>query len=80
MKKSLKDPVKIFWSIKISCEAINKLKSRGFCAACLNTYDYSTFYTTLSHNLIKDKPEDFVERIFQRIGSLYIVCNGRRVF
>ena len=34
-------------------------------------------YTTLPHNLIKDKLADLIERIFQRECSLYIACNGR---
>ena len=56
------------------------LKSRGFRAASLSTYDFSTLYTTLLHNLIKDKLMDFIERIVQREGSLYISCNDRYVF
>ena len=32
----------LFWSIKNSCEVINKLKSRGFRASSLSTYDFST--------------------------------------
>ena len=45
----------LFWSIKISGEVLNKLKSRGFRATNLSTYDFSTLYTTLPHNLIKEK-------------------------
>ena len=45
----------LFWSIKNSGEILNKLKSRGFLASGLSTYDFSTLYTTLSHNLIKKK-------------------------
>ena len=37
---------KIFWSIKNSGEILIKLKSRGFLASCLSTYDFSTLYTT----------------------------------
>ena len=36
----------------------------------------STLYTTLPHNLIKDKLVDLIERIFQRQGSLYIAMIG----
>ena len=43
-----------FWSIKNSGEVLNKLKCRGFRATSLSTYDFSTLYTTLPHNLIKD--------------------------
>ena len=69
----------LFWSIKNSCEVLNKLKSRGFRASSLSTYDFSTLYTTLPHNLIKDKLVDLIERTFQREGSLYIACNDRNL-
>ena len=45
----------LFWSIKISGAILNKLKSRGFLASRLSTYDFSTLYTTLPYNLIKEK-------------------------
>ena len=37
------------------------------------------FYSisTLSHNLIKDKLVDLIERTFQTEGSFYIACNDR---
>ena len=54
----------LFWSIKNSCEVLNKLKSRGYRASSLSTYDFSTLYTTLPHNLIKDKLVDLIERTF----------------
>ena len=47
--------INLFWSIKNSCEILNKFKSRVFLAMCLSTYDFSTLYTTLRHNLIKEK-------------------------
>ena len=78
VKKSMTGPVKnLFWSIKNSCEVLNKLKSRGFRASSLSTYDFSTLYTTLHHNIIKDKLGNLMERIFQREGSLDISCNDR---
>ena len=45
----------LYWSIKNPGEILNKLKSRGFLASGLSTYDLSTLYTTLPHNLIKKK-------------------------
>ena len=45
----------MFWSIQNSGEVLSKLKSRGFSATSLSTYDFSTLYTTLPHNLIKEK-------------------------
>ena len=43
-------------------------------------YDFSTLYTTLPYNLIKDKLIDFIEKIFQREGSPYLACNDRNAF
>ena len=45
----------LFWSIKNSGEILDKLKARDFNATSLSTYDFSTLYTTLPHNSIKDK-------------------------
>ena len=70
----------LFWSIKDSCEVLNKLKSRGHRASSLSTYDFCTLYTTLPYNLIKDKLVDLIERTFQREGSLYIACNDKNAF
>ena len=75
----MKGPVKCFWSIKNSCEVLNKLKSRGFRASSLSAYNFSTLYTTLPNNLIKDKLVDLIKRTFQREGSLYIAYD-RNVF
>ena len=46
----------------------------------MSTYDFSTLYTTLPHNLIKDKLIDLIERTFQREGSPYLACNDRNAF
>ena len=70
----------LFWSIKNSGEVLNKLKSRWFRATSLSTYDFSTFYTTLPHNLIKEKLINLIEWTFKREGSPYIACNERQAF
>ena len=70
----------MFWSIKNSGEVLNKLKSRGFRATSLSTYDFSTLYTTLPHNLIKEKLINLIEWTFKREGSPYIACNERHAF
>ena len=46
----------------------------------LSTYNCSTLYTTLPHNLIKDKCIDLIERTFNREGSPYLACNDRNAF
>ena len=45
----------LFRSIKNSGKVLNKLRPRGFRATSLSSYDFSTFYATLPHNLIKEK-------------------------
>ena len=51
----MRDPV------KTSFEILDKLKARDFNATRLSTYGFSTLYTTLPHNLIKDKLIDLIE-------------------
>ena len=70
----------LFWSIKNSGEVLNKLKSRGFLATSLSTYDFSSLYTTLPHNLIKGKLVNLIEWTFKRECSPYIACNERQAF
>ena len=70
----------LFWSIKNSGDVLNKLKSRGFRATSLSTYDFSTLYTTLPHNLIKEKLINLIEWTFKRESSPYIACNERQAF
>ena len=69
-----------FWSIRYSSENLDKLKARDFNATSLSTYDFSTIYTTLAHNLIKDKLIDIIERTYNREDSPYLACNVRNAF
>ena len=65
IKMYMRDPVKIYFGLlKNSGEILDKLKARDFNASSLSTYDFSPLYTTLPHNLIKDKLIDLIERIF----------------
>ena len=54
------------------------MKSRGFLASGLSTYDFSTLYTTLPHNLINEKLTELIEQTFNREGSLYLACNDKK--
>ena len=67
-------------SIKKSGEILDKVKARDFNATSLSTYDFSTLYTTLPNNLIKDKLIDLIEIIFQSEGSPYLACNDKNAF
>ena len=47
----------------------------------LSTYDFFTLYTTLPHNLIKEKLLDLIERTFYKNeGKLYLICNDKKSF
>ena len=70
----------MFWSIQNSGEVLNKLKYRGFRWTSLSTYDFSTPYTTLPHNLIKEKLINLIKWTFKREGSPYIACNESQAF
>ena len=80
VKRDIRDPVYLFWSIKNSGEVLNKLKARDSNVASLSNYEFSTPCTTLPYNLSKDKLIDLIERNFQREGSLHLSCNSRYAF
>ena len=47
--------VNYFWSIKNSSEVIEKLWLRKFQGSQVSSFDFSTLYTSLPHDLIKEK-------------------------
>ena len=77
----MRDPVKIYFGLlKIQVKLWINLKleisMRPVCLLMI----FSTLYTTLSHNLIKDKSINLIERTFNREGSPYLTCNDRNAF
>ena len=47
----------------------------------MSTYYFSTLYTTLPHNLIKEKLLDLIERTFyKKEGKLYLACTDKKAF
>ena len=46
----------------------------------MSTYDFSTLYTTLPHNLIKDKLIDLINRTFIREKTQYLACTKNVLF
>ncbi len=69
--------INLFWSIKISNDVLKKLKSNNFQAFCLSTYDFSTLYTSIPHNLIRNNLTSLIEkkRLFEKIKPLSLVMN-----
>ena len=70
----------LFWSIGGFGEVLNKLKSRGFRATSLSTYDFSTLCAALPRGLVEEGLVDLIEWTFGGEGSPYIACNERRAF
>ena len=46
----------------------------------MSSYNFSTPFTTLPYNLVKGKITELIEQTFNRVGSLYVACNEKRVF
>ena len=80
VKRYMRDLVKTYFGLLKIQVKLDKLKTRDFKATSLSTYDFSTLYTTLPHNLIKDKLTDLIERTPQREGSPSLACNDRNAF
>ena len=72
--------INLFWSIKNSNDILTKLQNRKCQAYRISTYDFSTLYTTLPHDLIKTKLTKLIEKTFDRDQSLFIACNADRAF
>ena len=51
-----------------------------FQASTISTYDFSTLYTTLPHNLIRNQLVDLIENTCRREEALYLTCNEERAF
>ena len=81
-KKNLrKERNKLFWgSIKDSIEFFNKLETKGFQASTISTYDSSTLYTRLPHNLIRKQLVDLIENTLRREDISFLACNEERAF
>ena len=56
-----REGINYFGSIKKPTEILNKLKTKGFQTSLKSTYDFSTLFTTLSHNLIDNQLVNMVE-------------------
>ena len=71
----------MFWPITKFGEVLSKLRDIGYQATSLSTYDFSTLYNTLPHNLIKEKLLDLIERTFyKKEGKLHLACNDKKAF
>ena len=72
--------VNYFWSVKNSFEVLDKLNNIQDSFASVDSYDFSTLYTTLPHHLIKDKLSYLIKWSFDKCGSQFICCNSFHAF
>ena len=72
--------VNYFWSIKNSSEVIEKLRLRNFQGSQVSSFDFSTLYTSLPHDLIKAKVLSLVKRCFDRESKTYLCTSAKAGF
>ena len=72
--------INYFLSIKNSGEVIDKLKSRNFKADEVSTFDFSTLYTSLPHDLIKSKLLSLIKWCFKRELTTYLCTSDTTGF
>ena len=72
--------VNYFWSVKNSLDVLDKIRSYQGQYNSVESYDFSTLYTTLPHNLIKQKFTYLFKWTFEKSGCDYICCNSFKSF
>ena len=72
--------VNYFWSIKNSSEVIKKLRLRNFRGSQVSSFDFSTLYTSLPHDLIKAKVLSLVNWCFNRESKTYLCTSDKAGF
>ena len=70
----------LFWSIKNSSEVIEKLRLRNFQGSQVSSFDFSTLYTSLPHDLIKEKVLSLVKWCFNRESKTYLCTSNKAGF
>ena len=72
--------VNYFWSIKNSSEVIEKLRLRNFQDSQLSSFHFSTLYTSLPHDLIKEKVLSLVKVCFNRESKTNLCTSDKAEF
>ena len=72
--------VNYFWSIKNSSEVIEKLRLRNCQGSQVSSFDFSTLYTSLPHDLIKAKVLSLVNWYFNRESKSYLCTSLKAGF
>ena len=72
--------INYFWSVKNSLDVLDKLRAFENTFHTVDSYDFSTLYTNLPHNLIKKKFEYLVKWCFDKSKSDYICSRVSKSF
>ena len=72
--------VNYLWSIKNSSEVIEKLRLSNFQGSQVSSFDFSTLYTSLPHDLIKAKVLYLVNWCFNREWKTYLCTSDKAGF
>ena len=72
--------VNYFWSIKNSSEVIEKLRLRNFQGSQVSSFDFSTSYSSLPHDLIRAKMLSLVKWCFDRESKTYPCTSAKAGF
>ena len=72
--------VNYFWSITNSSGVIEKLRLRNFQGSQVSSFDFSTLYTSLPHDLIKAKVLSLVKWCFNRESKAYLCTSDKAGF
>jgi hypothetical protein len=55
------------WILKISKDLLKTLSSRSqYIGNCINTFDFSILYTTISYRLLKSRIKELIQRCFSK--------------
>ena len=69
-----------FWAIKNSSEIIEKLRLRNFQGSQVSSFDFSTLYISLPHDLIKEKVLSLVKWCLNRESKTYLCTSDKAGF
>ena len=72
--------INYFWSVKNSLEVLDKIHAFNGPYNSVDSYDFSTLYTTLPHNLIKKKFLYLIKWSFEKSHCNFICCNSFKAF
>ena len=72
--------VNYFWSIKNSSEVIEKLRLQNCQGSQVSSFDFSTLYISLPHDLIKAKVLSLVKWCFNRESKTYLCTSDKAGF